>query len=479
MKSLIHGWERCTPATKVSLFSAGFALFNLWLGVVACLVAAAMFTKKEPLSFEKYRDYLFFAPMLVGVLYLSEGVTLPPDDLWRHITAWRLDYDYRYQYPWSELPKANLWLGFDYALGQLQKAGVDKFFLLQWLPGLALILQTLVVYGAIRTQVSKRHHNAALFVLAGALAMMVLTPRALLARPEIFILIFGGAAIICKTRIQALIWCLSYMLVIPVYWLGWVYAPMALLLAPSILAFRARFTLAAILGLSHLFFWNWYTGDYVELMLWLKGTLSVPASENAPLLHIFKFWTAWVYVGVLVFSLSTLNKRRAVKAAPYFLLLLWFTLPNQVRYFNSIALLMLPWLYRTLTLVLRLYRTKLPAVPVLFFVAMAALTSVGTLKPQAMFALGAEAKVYSQSPYSTVFMGEKGIQVEPSFALGASKPEWKNLIEKGVADCPRLVKGGFTHVIEHTLTTPLECAALIGVQGEWRLWKINVDKALN
>lgn len=479
MQFLIKSWERCSPATRVSLVSAGFALVNLWLGVVVCLAAAVMFTRSEPLSLDGHRDYIFFIPMVVGLLYLSEGISLPPDDLWRHITAWRLDYDYRSQYPWSNLPEANLWLGFDWALGQLQQLGVSKYFLLKWTSGLAIILQTIVLYGGLKRALPARHHNTAIFLLAGALAVLVLTPRALLGRPEIFMLIFGGAAAMCRTRVQSLLWCLSFMLLTPVYWLGWVYAPMALLLAPTVLNIRSRFMLAAILGVAHIAFWDWYTGDYIGLMLWLKSTLTVLAFENAPLLHIFKRWPTWIYVGVLIFTLSTLNKNRAIKAAPYILLMAWFSLPNQSRYFNSICLMMLPWVYQTLCLVVRRYRVKLPPVLVLFFVAMSAMTTVGTVDAQAMFKLGADAKVYSQSPYSTVFQGEKGIQVEPSFALGATKPEWQDLLKDGAADCPRLLKAGFTHVIEHNLMSPLACGSVIGVQGQWRLWRISPGLAPN
>ncbi len=475
MHSFIAAWARCAPATRLSLVAVLLGLVNSWLGIAVGLAAAWAYASKLPEILSRHRVLAFFLPMGVALAYIGQGESLPADDLMRHLSAWQLGLDYRAQYPWSDIPQANLWLGFDYALGVLQRAGLSKDFLLQWLPGLSLLLQTVVLFFALERKVPKHRHNAEVFLLAGSLGLLLLTPRSLLGRPEMFLLIFGACAWLCRSRVSAAAWSVGFLALVPMYWLGWVYAPMALLLAPARLSLVARLVLAAVLGIAHLVFWQTYTGDYLGLMVWLRGTLSILASENAPLLRGFDSWAAWVLVGALSLGLSLLNRRRAWAAAPVLALLIWFAAPNQVRYLAAIAFVALPWLYRLFVVRARASRAHIPAVVALLGLAMAAgLTVRGTEAP-AKFPLGADARVYSESPYATVFYGQPGIAVEPSFAMGATRPEWAGLSKEGALSCDLLKQGRFTHVIEKSLGQPLACAELSAVQGPWRLWTIKKD----
>jgi hypothetical protein len=105
-----------------------------------------------------------------------------------------------------------------------------------------------------------------------------------------FLLIFGVSAWLCRTRAQAALWAVGFLALIPCYWLGWVYAPFALLLAPTAFGLVARFGIAAVLGLIHLAFWQGYSGDYIGLMVWLKGTLGVRAGEHELLVLLDARW---------------------------------------------------------------------------------------------------------------------------------------------------------------------------------------------
>lgn len=477
MSQFLAAWNRCTPATRLALLAVLATPLNAWLGLMVGLASAWLYARLQPEALDRvlarHRTLAFFTPSLLALAYLGQGVSMPSDDLMRHITAWTIGLDYRAQYPWSEVPKANLWLGFDYLLGTLQTAGLSKECLLQWVPGVSLLLQSVVLFFALERALPARRHHTGLFLLTGALGLLLLTPRSLLGRPEMFLLILGAAAWLCRTRAQAALWAVGYIVLIPAYWLGWVYAPMALLLAPAVLSWPARLGLAAGLGLLHLAFWQAYTGDYAGLLLWLQGTLSVPASENNALLASLGFWTTWGFAAGLSLALSTLNRRRAWQALPVLLLLFWFVLPNQIRYLAALGFVALPWGYRTLALAAQARQLRLPPVIVLLGLGVAAALTVKPTPAPAPFALDASARVYSESPYATVFHGQPGIAVEPSFALGATRAEWKGLKQDGVLRCDRLQAGRFTHVIEQSLVQPLECAQLSEVRGPWRLWTLH------
>lgn len=450
---------------------------NPWLGLAVGLAAAWLYTRGARIDYSRHLTVWYFVPVLVAVIFVGRGESLPSDDLMRHLSAWQLGFDYRAQYPWSNIPQANLWLGFDFILGALQRAGLSKQFLLQWVPGLSLVLQSVVLFGVLRRALPGRRAHAELFLLAGAVGLLALTPRSLLGRPEMFLLIFGMSAALCRTRAQAAAWLAGFVLLVPGYWLGWVYAPCALLLAPRVFNLRARFAAGAVLGLLHVGFWQVYTGDYLGLLVWLKGTLHVLATENDPMLTSLSFWFNWVILGALGLALSTLNKRRFVRSLPVLLLLCWFALPNQLRYSAAVAFVAVPWLYRTFVLLARAKRVRVPSVVVLLTLGIAAALAVFHTDVPPKFALDSHARVYSESPYATVFYGQPGIAVEPSFALGATRPEWQNLKSGGTLHCDVLQRAGFTHVVEKSLNRPLECAELVSVQGPWRLWAIKKGKA--
>lgn len=449
------------------------AAVNPWMGVCLGLAAAWLYTKTQSIEFNKHLARWYFAPVLVAMAYLSQGDSLPSDDLMRHISAWQLNLDYRQQYPWSDIPQANLWLGFDYLLGVLQRWGLSKQMLLQGIPAVSLILQATVLYGLLHRAVAPRHRNAEVFLLAGALGLLVLTPRSLLGRPEMFLLIFGASAGLARTRAQVALWCIGYMALVPVYWLGWVYAAFALLLGTGSLV--ARVSIGAALGLIHLLFWQCYTGDYLGLLVWLKGTLYLPAKENAPLLVGLSNWFVWSWLGSLGLALATLNTRRLIKSGPLFVVLAWFALPNQVRYIAAMGFVSLPWLYQQFTVMARANRQVIPPVVVILALSSAAALSIPRTPIVPKFELGATARVYSESPYATVFYGQPGIAVEPSFALGATYPQWKDIATEGHLNCEKLLQGAFTHVIEQSINHPPACATLQAIQGPWRLWLIKKE----
>lgn len=472
--SLVLAWHRCSFETKLSLAALLIAAFNLWLGVVACFCAAAYYSHHNKINLAKHQNILFFAPLLATLISLAEGISVPYDDLMRHLRAWTIGYDYRPQYPWSDLPKTNLWIGFDMALGGLQQLGIKKEILLVWVPGVAIVFQQVVLFFLLKQAFPKHRRNVELFLIFGAIGLLVLSVRPILGRPDSLILTVGAAAALARNPRQAAIWCLSFLLVVPVYWLGWVYAPCALLLAPKKIILRHRILIAASLGTLHVLFWHLYSGDYIGLMIWLKGTLSVLATENYPLLQSFKSLLSFLIMGAIAVVGTTLNKRRAIQSIPHILLVVWFCIPNQIRYYTSIVFVLMPWAYYHLSLVLRVKRISVNPLIAVSTVATAMFLTVAASPSFPTFKLAENARVYSESPYATVFYGKPGIAVEPSFAFGATKPEWRDILtEDGAPDCQKLVAGKFTHIVEKSITALAPCLTLTEVQGAWRLWTVN------
>lgn len=481
--AIITRWSACSLATRWALLAVLATALNAWAG--ALLAAIAVWQDHRDALFQRHLALWWSLPVAMALITLAYGQALPPDDLMRHLSAWRLGFDYRAQYPWSDIPEANLWLGFDYALGQLQQWGADPAVLLKWLPGAGALLSAGVLYLALRRSLPARHLNPELLLLVGALGLLLTTPRMLLGRPEAFLAVLGGAAWICRTPRQAAAWLMGYALLIPGYWLGWVYAPFALLLPISGRIQRVLVVLA--LAVVHLTFWQLYTGDYLGLLLWLRATMMMPALENAPLMQGLAGWTGWLFLlllsGAVALRLPHSRAGRWRKLAhvmPAVAILLWFTLPNQVRYQAAMAFATLPWILRTLGVAAIASRRRgkpwrVAPILVLAALGVAGLQQVGKREPPPAFKLSATARVYSEQPYATVFYGEPGIAVEPSFALGATRPEWRDLIQNGTLNCLKLQRGRFTHLVEQSLSSPPPCATLAGLQGPWRLWTIHQE----
>lgn len=463
-----------TPETRLSLLAVAAGLVNIWLGLLIAVVAVWRFSRTHAFSYDKHLALFYFTPTAVVLGTLATGNSLPPDDLLRHLTAGGLGYDYRSQYPWSTVPQANLWLGFDWLLWQLQSLGLTKPFLRQWIPALSVLLQSVVLYAALKRAVPAHRANSSLFLLAGMLGLLLLTPRSQLGRPEMFVLIFAASAFLPRSWRGVGAWVLGYLLLVPFYWLGWAYAPFALLLWPARLTLIKRIALSAALVLAHLCFWQWYTGDYLGIMVWLKSTLSVQASENFDMLYGFGQIPVWAFVAVLGFAISLVKRHRYMASAGIGLLFLWLVLPNQIRYLAAIAFVSLPWVYRQLATWAAARSLRVPPLVVLIGLSIGAGMSVQGTGEQPEFKLPPTARVYSESPYATVMFSGPGIAVEPSFALGATKEPWRELrdMKKESEHCALLYRGRFTHVVEKSRKTLLECGELQEVQGPWRLWRL-------
>lgn len=470
--------------TRLALIAACLVVVHPWLGV-ACALGSAWVYASEPLggqraqeNLSQYSAWWFMVPVAAGIKAILTGYAVPPDDLLRHLSAWQIGFDYRSQYPWSDIPKENLWLGFDYLLGALQQTGLSKTATLFLVQGTAYLATAGVLYLTLLKAVPAHRRNHAIILIYSSIGLVAAAPRALLGRPEGFLLIIGLSSFLVKTKTQTVAWIFAFVLTIPFYWLGWVYAPFALLL--PIKSFKIRLATAVGLASAHLVFWQVYSGSYLKLMIWLYSSLSVLATENLPLTISLELVVGLVFILLITAAASLAGRHQRLKSlrkiSPVGLLAAWFLLPNQIRYFPALVLVTLPWItLKTHSwLETRKFHTNFVVSPVLVagVLAMASFLQIPHYPPQANVALPSKARVYSEQPFTTIYFNEPGIAVEPSFAFGATKPEWRGILKDGKANCKLLVAGEFTHLIEYSLIEIPSCAKLKEIHGTVRVWEI-------
>ena len=474
-------------STLLALLGTAIAFANVWLGAVIAMTAVWKHTREQAdLSPKRYWILL---PVAVTCVTWSLGGGLPTDDLLRHILAWKLDYNYSTQYPWSDIPTVNYWLGFDMTLGWLQTAMyASPKALLYGVPIAFYLMGAAVLCASLKKAAPEA--PTWLFLSLSALGLILIAPRMLLGRPEALITLVAACAWLVDSRKRAGLWLGAMLALIPFYWLGWVYAPFVLLIARPL---REKVLIGAVFVGLHLAFWQYYTGDYIGQLIWLQGTMWQPANENLPLAYAAGMAGGMAFLILLSWSLShlpwhtlrkdplieqsysVLNFGRAafIPGISVLLLVVWLAIPNQIRYHAAIVFVLMPWLLQRLTRQATRVKFAPPALLLLCALAFSGLYQVPVSPSAPKFALESGAKVWSQSPFATVFFAKGPLQVEPSFAFGSTLKAWRGIENELMAqNCDLLQKAGFTYLIERTLPKRVDCLELKEIDGEWRLWQL-------
>lgn len=451
-----------------------FMINELAGGMVA--LACVLLYLKEGFAITFRRPFIWLViPSLMIVASIFYHKLLPQDDLLRHVVSWKIGFDYRAQYPWADIPKTNLWIGFEYILYLFQQIGIDKETLVLWVTSTSVMLGTLVIFFSLNASVPSSSRYRDLLLLVGFLGCSLTIYRFMMGRPEGFMAAFGATAWLVRSRKQAILWGCLYVLLIPFYWLSWIYAPFALLLKPV----KHKILYTAVLFACSVGFWQVYSGDYIGLLLWLRGTLDILALENLPQGISFMSWNGFVFVLLIAWILATefRDKKfllRLKKNAPVWFILVWFLLPNQIRYVPTAVLAVLPFVFRKIV-VYRRAGIIGNIHPVAIFIALwlTWLSSFPGERTLPQFAFNKTDRVYSEEPFAVAFYSEPGVSIDPPFAFGATRPEWRYLIKDHHIDCERILKGGFTHVVEKSLEGEVpSCLRLKAVQNHWRLWEV-------
>ncbi len=418
------------------------------------------------------------------VLFFSIAVLKQPaayDDLLRNIVVWHYGYDYRKMFPDTGIYSWSLWYGFDRLLGLIGPYLEPKFVM--WLvQGTAAVAMLVVLYAAGNRCIEDREDKIYWIAVFVWLAFVISLSRIALGRPEIFMSIWLLAAVIPRRPIHILWWAACGFVFSTGYWLAFLYFPAVILLRTSL---RTKIAIGVAFLIFHLIFWNWVSdGEYLGSLLWLKHVLAneikdegVVVSENVSILSGFldPLFAALFFIAVV----GTLTARQ--KPWPLVLIVIYFFLSNQDRYIGTVAplLAVLAWL---------VWKDRLPPlsaaargtvfgliVTVIYYSAF----SLKGMSGLPLFKLPNEAKVltaFGPATYSVVFSNPGTVQTAPAFAVGASPKEVQRLsigISKGVIDCVRAKRWGYSHIIENTLKgqSPT-CLSLVATQDEWRLWEV-------
>lgn len=422
--------------------------------------------------------------LMIGIplFVLASGlILLAPvsgDDLLKHIVVSSWPGGYRQMYPHSAIPAVELYLGFDWIVGRLA-SGVGTAATMWIVQALALTAFCWVFAVACLRRLAGNPLGPLITLLALTFALVLVTNRLLLGRPEIFFTIWALAAVTIERRASVVLWVIVGALMSTGYWLAPIYFPAAVLLSLSRNERVAAFL--ALLGLWNAW-WAWISeGGYLVsfgqvLLRTVERVEGMQVGENA---SVFNLVGHASFVVAMCGAFWAARQRGADRRTG--LVAAYFALSNQVRYVSLIApLLMLQWIEALREVK---YNGRLPirvsAVVICSIVLSGIANSQAKYADLPRFRLPAGAKVFTgftTATYSTVFANPGQIQMVPGFDIGALDSRLQKTVVElnaGRADCETLAGFGFTHVVESSLKgeTP-PCLRMVAVHGGWRLWEV-------
>jgi len=463
----------------VSLVAINNALF-----AVALLAALLYFYRQRYAAEAKCfieKHGLLLGVILPCVVLLSASaykVPMASDDLLRNIIVGPFyQFNYHQLYPVSSLPSFSMWWGFDHALAGLQNWLTP--LQVMWFTQAVICLSMMVVVASASFKMLGKHVGSAYvvgFVLS--LALSLSWGRITLARPEIFLAVWSLAAILVTSRVGLFGWVLSGAVLATSYWLAFLYFVAVLLLQVNL---KQKLLALAVLTIAHLAFWLLMFGHtYLDTLLWLKQVLDseiIGASEN----NAFGIGNPFLVALICIASVG-LVKTPSKQAWLIAFVIAFFAMSNQVRYLGVIAPLLcllsvLCWKDRLTNLSHSTYVTL--AICSCILMAWTA-SKTPTLDDSQKFKIPHSARVmtgFNEATFALPFFNP-GIQVEPSYAIGAAPKEIQQFaidLSKGEKiECEVLQKYHFTHLVEKSRVGDMPaCLSLVETQQAWRLWRVN------
>ncbi len=476
----LRWWLTLAAAAALSLLFAPAAIGVvglLWLERER-LIAALLRSVEQVDARGMVVGFLLVWPLL----WLAHGGMTPGDDVLRHFTAWRHDYDYQrlYAYLDPRFPQQSMWVGYEWLIGHLHRAlGLELAIpVLQCLIYAAAayslwrVALTLIPECADRTDVWTWR-----LVIVSVLLLTQLIFRIGMARPEVLFTLWAMSAI----WMRPWLWLLVGAAIQPLYWLGVVYVPAAALLQAS---WRTRAVCGGVALVVGLAFWLGYAGLAWPHFLWLSQDWIrlrlAPVGENET---IFLALMIPAFVGTLLVLVwrGQMDWRRDW---PVFTLLAWFLLPGQIRYLSTVHALLVLLVTRSVALP-RLGTAGQIAVWVAVLVSSTyGVTASGKLassfsKGLPHFkSLAAGDQVLTAFDQATYLLPAEnpGIRSAPAMELGATIQPVQALAVAlsgtGKLDCRALQGYGFTHVVEKRMAATAPCLEILEISNGWRLWRV-------
>lgn len=477
--------QRIEVQTSLLLIAYLVTLYNALFGIGALAVLVYGYRRAlaqhsgEYLKNHQVRVALLL-PALVFIMIAIQIQPMASDDLLRDlIIGQHYNYDYSKLYPLSQLPKFSMWWGFDHLLAWIQNyipANVAMWLLQATL----YIGMTLIVAKAATSLLTERTDKVYWAGLAVALTIYMSVGRIALARPEIILSVWSLAAVNLRGNRSIAAWLTGGVMLCSTYWLAFLYFPAVILIKTS---WQNKTALLTGLVAAHLAIWFGMFGvEYFHALAWLPQVLAnqiTIVGENAG----FEILIGNpLILGLIALIAIGLFSNPTPKSWPYAAILCYFIAANQVRYIGSIAPLMV-------LLALQLWKHKLPTLNAVgmtmvaclcFLLQVESVKAVPSLKNAPNFTLPPSARVmtaYDLATYAIPY-SNPGIQIEPSYAFGASPKNLQQLAldiggKGGQPSCAVLIEDGFTHVIEQTMNDPIPtCLELVAVNKKWRLWHV-------
>lgn len=468
------------------------AALTLVFAPAAMAVAALLWMQRELLIGRLLQsvEQVDARGMVVGfllvwpVLWTAVGGMTPGDDVLRHFGAWRHDYDYHRLYVHLDprFPHESMWIGYEWLIGWLHRAlGLQLAILaLQW------TIYALAAYSLWRTALVliPDREDAWTWRLA-VVSVLLLTQlifRIAMARPEALFAIWAMSAL----WMRPWLWVTLGVLMQPLYWLGAVYAPAAILLRAS---WRVRIACVAAPMLAAAGFWFSYAGWAWPQFYWLSfdwiRLRLAPVGENESIL------LALLIPGFTATLLLLLwrGKLELQRDWPLLALLGWFLLPGQIRYLSTVHAWLVVLVVRSVPLP-RLTAGGQLAVWVAVIAsstygvaASGKLTSSYTDGLPHFKTLESNAQVLTGFDQATYFLptAHPGIRSAPAMELGATiQPVQAQAVALGGAgnetlDCRAIQNFGFTHVVEKRMPSAVPCLQLQEISNGWRLWRVKAQ----
>jgi len=415
---------------------------------------------------------LFFVVALV--LLYAVTIHSPLDDALRSVVAWRYDFNYQKLYGADQFPfNFDPWYPYEAFLAFLQlDLGFSKVGALQFFQGLSLALFVLggFLFGYGRIHIANT-------IAAVGIVVTPLLFRFTAARPDIleaalFIILLAlvknGTGSAAKMFVAA---ALSLFIGL-FYHFGWIYLVPILLFEPYL----------AVAALTVSFFaWNYVLsgGEWLE---WAMTLFRLDDLRHG--IVVLENQTTIGYMAALAALVYAFARKQAESLGwRFWMVVLWFSLPNQMRYFATIVYPLVAF-----GIFSAIPKTKVPNpllfVPLLFY---AYIEIAGTYRPYpdpTHIPKGSTVICDNMSNmFRVVYANESELgKVVPPMEIGFAEEFYKrSVLDRmkgkggGPLDCSVLRKHPFDYVVESSLSKVPECMELYEVNKNLRIWKYRKD----
>lgn len=416
-------------------------------------------------------------PLLIYPIWAIKNGGFPPsDDLLRHVTSWSHGYDYNkiYHNLKEVIPHKSMWWAFELLTGKINSSlGLwPSVFIVQ---GASYIIMSIICIALARKLIPKTDGQA--IIKQTLMVCLIISTglffRSTLARPEVFLTFWALSALLLPVAL----WTIIGIFLMPAYWLAFIYIPAALLLNASM---KEKISSMLAIGIVFFIFWSLYAGhewvaNIISIKTYSEGRL-LPPGESKSIFGTF-FSPIFIAMSGLYIFLANTNKKS--RHNNIIIVIIWFMLPNQMRYSGIISTLLIILLFKALP------ESKLSpqntALSILFafsLVYMQMPIKEKNTDSFPNFKIPEKAIVLTQFAVTSYVLPaiNPSIRIAPSMESGAFKMETQRLafdISNGRApDCHALKAQGFTHVVEASMNELAPCLQIVGLSHGWRLWLV-------